>query len=122
MKKPLDPHPYPRDPRSRLFGPDLSDGGYVYVQDGQGEIWVLPDGPHMHPRILGLGLPAEYAGDLSVKNRRIIDVTNLSGTFQCDDPDGLLAVADRLIACGAVLVPGAVRFFPMDGSRPVVLK
>jgi hypothetical protein len=122
MKQPLDPHPYARDPRSRLFGTDLADGGYVYVQDSQGEMWVLPDGPHIHPRVLGSASPAEYAGDLTVQGGRVIDVTNLSGTFQCDDPDGLLAVADQLISLGAVLIPGAVRFFPMDGSHPVVLK
>src|SRR5262245_21341837 len=122
MKQPLDPHPYLRDPRSRLFGLDLTDGGYVYVQDAQGEIWVLPDGPHLHPRTRGAPLPVQYAGDFTIRGGRIIDVTNLSGTFQCDDPDGLLAVLNRLIALGAVVVPGAVRFFPMDGSRPIVLK
>lgn len=122
MKQPLDPHPYARDPRSRLFGTDLADGGYVYVQDGQGEIWVLPDGPHLHPRVLGSALPASYAGDLTVRGGSVTDVTNLSGTFQFDDPDGLLAVADRLVALGAAVASGAVRFFPMDGSRPIVLK
>jgi hypothetical protein len=50
-----------------------------------------------------------------------VNVTNLSGTFQCDDSDGLLEVAAELRRVGFVVEPGAVRFFPQDGSRPRVL-
>jgi hypothetical protein len=63
-----------------------------------------------------------YAGDLTVKDGTIVDATNLSGAFQFDDPAGLLAVADALEAVGLVVEPGAVRFFPMDGGAPVVLR
>ena len=122
MRQPLDRTPYPRDPRSRPIKPGIADGGYVYVQDVKGVIHVLPDGPHLHPRVLGGAQPAVYAGDLTIQNGNGGDVTNLSGTFQFDDPQGLLDVADELIRLGFTVVPNAVRFFPQDGSRPMILR
>ncbi len=121
MKPPLDPTPYPRDPRSTPIRPGLPDGGYAYAQDASGTIYVLPDAPHVHPRILGGGTSAKYAGDLTVRDGRIVDVTNLSGTFQCDDADGLLEIGEEIRRTGFVVDSGAVRFFPQDGSRPRVL-
>jgi len=50
-----------------------------------------------------------------------VDLTNLSGTFQFDDEDGLRDVADELRRSVLTVERGAVRFFPADGSRPVVL-
>jgi len=73
---------------------------------------VIPEG----------GEPAGYAGDLVIEHGRIKDVTNLSGTFQFEDPAGLLAVAFELERIGFEIDPGAVRFFPHDGSLPGVLK
>lgn len=122
MKRPLDPTPYPRDPQSRPITPGLPDGGYVYVQDGCDVIWVLPDGPHRHVRVLGNAEKAMYAGDLTIQHGKIRDVTNLSGSFQFDDPDGLLHVATVLEGEGLAIASGGVRFFPMDGSRPVILR
>lgn len=122
LKKPLDSTPYPRDARSRPAVPPLPDDNFVYVQDENGVIWILPDGPHRHPRVLGNAQPAKYAGDLRVLHGRIHDVTNLSGTFQCDDPNGLLEVAAELRRLGFEVEPGAVRFFPLDGSRPQILE
>lgn len=116
MKFPRDRRPVQRDKRSQPMQDRLPDGNYVYVQDTQGVIWALPDGPHRHPRVLGGGSPAQYAGDLVVENGRIHDVTNLSGTFRFDDPDGLLAVADQLERIGYHLnVGGAVL---STGRRP----
>ena len=63
-----------------------------------------------------------YAGDLTVEDGRIKDVTNLSGAFQFDEPAGLIAVAENLEGLGFTVERGAVRFFPMDGSSPVVLR
>ena len=122
MKDPQDPTPYPRDPRSRPVVPSIPDGGYVYVRDAGGTVWVLPDGPHMHPHVLGGGRPAMYAGDMTVRGGRVVDLTNLSGTFEFDDEDGLRDVATELQRLGLGVAPGAVRFFPADGSRPVVLQ
>ena len=122
MKAPLDTTPYPRDPRSTPIGAGIADGGYVYVQDANGIVYVLPDGPHLHPKVLGGVQPAAYAGDLTIQGGKIWDLTNLSGTFQFDDEDGLRAVAQQIRLQGIEVEPGAVRFFPPDGSRPVILE
>ncbi|MFM9966607.1 MAG: hypothetical protein ACKV2Q_35970 [Planctomycetaceae bacterium] len=121
MKFPRDKTPYPQDPRSQLLRPGTSDGLYVYVQDAAGTIHVLRDGPHLHPKVLGFGAPAMYAGDLVMLDGKITELTNLSGTFQFDDPDGLLNVAACLGELGIEVVSGAIRFFPVDGSRPRVI-
>lgn len=122
MKQPLDPTPYRQHRLSRRVSPDLTDGNYVYVQSEDDELWVLPDGPHRHPRILGYAKPVKYAGDLRVENGTIVDITNLSGTFLCDEPDGLIEAAELFRQSGLKLADSAVRFFPPDGSRPCVLQ
>jgi hypothetical protein len=121
-KHPVDATPYSRDPRCRLAAADAVSGSYVYVQDLRGDIYIVPDGPHLHAKVLGGGRPAAYAGDLTIENGEVTDVTNLSGTFQCDEPEGLLKAAEQLRRQGLSVRPGAVRFFPWDGSRPVVLE
>lgn len=121
-ESPLDPFPYPQDPRSKPIRPGIDDGIYVYVQDVDGDIYLLPDGGHLHPRVLGHAKPALYAGDLRVVQGKIVDVTNLSGTFQFDDPSGLLRVVRSLERSGFEIRKGTVRFFPMDGSVPRVLR
>lgn len=85
-------------------------------------VYVLPDGSHMHPRVLGGGQLALYAGDLVIERGNITELTNLSGTFQFDDEAGLLDVADACERQGVAGDAGAVRFFPSDGSRPVILR
>lgn len=122
MKYPLDKTPYPKDPRSRPIDTSFADGGYVYVRDDSGIVHVLPDGPHLHPKVLGGGQPASYAGDLTIQQGEVVDLTNLSGTFQFDDEAGLREVAEEIRKQGLIVVSGAVRFFPLDGSRPVVLE
>ena len=94
----------------------------MYVRDGSGTVWVLPDGPHMHPPVLGGACPAMYAGDMTIRGGRVVDLTNLSGTFQFDDEAGLRDVAVELRRQGLLVEAGAVRFFPADGSHPVVLE
>ena len=122
MKQPLDPTPYPQHKLSRKVTADLDDGNYVYVQSLDDEIWVLPDGPHRHPRILGKATPVKYAGDVRVENGTIIDITNLSGTFLCDEPGGLIEAAKLFRQSGLKLADHAVRFFPHDGSQPCLLQ
>jgi hypothetical protein len=121
-RKPLDPFPYRRDSRSRLIDSDLADGSYVYVRNEQGQIFVLPDGPHRHPRVLGGGAAALYAGDLRIEAGVVTELTNLSGTFQFDDAHGLLEVAALIRAVGLTIEPGRVRLFPNDGARPIILE
>ena len=122
MKHPLDKTPYPKDPRSCPITASIPDGGYVYVRDVNGTVQVIPDGPHLHPKILGGGQPALYAGDLTIQGGDVVDLTNLSGTFQFDDEAGLREVGEELRQQGLVVAKGAVRFFPADGSRPIVLE
>ncbi len=86
------------------------------MRDAAGVIYALPDGPHLHPKILGLAQPVLYAGDLTIMNGVITEVTNCSGTFQCDDRNGLRTVAIQLESLGFSLTRGAVRFFPSDGG------
>jgi len=76
----------------------------------------------MHPKVLGGAQPASYAGDLTIENGVITDLTNLSGTFQFKNRAGLLAVANQLERQGLTVKPGAVRFFPPDGTPPVTLR
>lgn len=122
LRVPLDPFPYAQDPRSRPADATLPDGLYAYVQDENGIVQAMPDGPHVHPKVLGGARSAIYAGDFTVANHTVADLTNLSGTFQFDDPGGLLAVADELRKQGLSIAPLAVRFFPADGSPPIVLQ
>jgi hypothetical protein len=122
LKFPHDRFPYKKDARSRAATPDLPNGCYVYVRDAKGAIHVLPDGPHLHTKILGEGAAAMYAGDMTIRNGHVRDLTNLSGTFSFDDAEGLLAVAEELERQGLVIEPTAVRLFPLDGSRPYVLR
>ena len=82
----------------------------------------VADEPHIHPKILGGGRSALYAGDLTLHGGKVVDLTNLSGTFQFDDEQGLREVAAQLRGQGLLVEVGAVRFFPLDGSRPVILE
>ncbi|HZZ79200.1 MAG TPA: hypothetical protein VFE62_11815 [Gemmataceae bacterium] len=122
MKYPLDSYPYPQDPGSQSLTSAIADGAYAFVQDVNGVIMVVADGSHVHPKILGGARPAMYAGDLTIVSGKVVDVTNLSGTFQFDDEDGLRAVASAMRNLGLTVEIGAVRFFPPDGSRPVILE
>jgi hypothetical protein len=63
-----------------------------------------------------------YAGDLTILDGKVVDLTNLSGTFEFDDEAGLKGVAEELRRQGLEVEPGAVRFFSPAGSRPVILE
>jgi hypothetical protein len=100
----------------------IGDGGFVYVRGSNGTVFILPDGSHVHPVVLTGGQPAMYAGDLTVRGSKVVDLTNLSGTFQFDDESGLRSVAAEIRRQGIPIEPGAVRFFPLDGSRPIIVE
>ncbi len=94
--------------------PELEPGAYVYVQDADGVVWVAPDGPHMHPQILGGARPAAGAGELSVEAGGVVtEVNNLSGTFQCG-PDTLAQVIQALEKQGAMVRPDAAQPFAWE--------
>ena len=122
LYRPRDPTPYPPHPAVAEPNGDTPDGLYVYAVSENGTLLILTDGPHRHPRILGLGRPAVYAGDMEIVGGHVVSLTNLSGTFQCDDPEGLRRVATRLRAAGLKLDWAAVRFFPADGGPPQTLE
>jgi hypothetical protein len=121
-KDPLDRSKHRRDRRSHPLNIDTADGNYVYVVASDGVIWVLTDYPHAHPRVLGSAHPAEYAGDLVIRDGRIAELTNLSGTFQFEDAAGLRQVAETIRNLGFEIEVSAIRFFPSDGSRPRILE
>ncbi|WP_425616642.1 hypothetical protein NA78x_000294 [Anatilimnocola sp. NA78] len=119
---PLDPFPYDQDPRSRILDSTIASGAYVYVRDSAGILHVLPDGPHLHPKILGGGLPATYAGELTIINGVATEVTNCSGTFQFDEREGLRTIAQQVTELGLHVGERAVRFFPLDGGPIEILE
>src|SRR5438270_12174966 len=85
-----DPERYRRHPQSTPFSASLPAGVYVYVQDCAGVVWMAPDGPHAHPRVLGGARPAVAAGELTLGEKgEVLSINNLSGTFKCA-PDCLL--------------------------------
>jgi hypothetical protein len=105
---PQDTTRYRRHPDSRRFSPDLDPGVYVYVQACDGIVWVLPEGPHLHPRVLGRTRPAVAAGELTVEaNGRVVLINNLSGTFRCR-PVSLFTAVGGLVAQGAVIDASAI--------------
>jgi len=107
-RKPKDKYRYPQDPRSRIYSKDLPEGEYVFVQDEQGAVWVLPNGPHYHPRILGNATPVAAAGEMVVGHvGEIIEINNLSGTFEFG-PEVLQEVVDYLKAQGAIVLDDAI--------------
>lgn len=116
VRYPLDSYPYEPDERTTALNGGMADGSYVFVRDLAGILRVLPDGPHLHPKVLGHGLPATYAGDLNIMKGSVLEVTNCSGTFQFDDREGLREVAAELRRLGFVVRDRAVRFFPPDGG------
>lgn len=124
MKPPLDQKDYERDRRTQEMRPPLPDGRYVYVQDGQDQVWVVPDvEPHLHPKVLGHRHLAKYAGDLTLRNGRITDITNCSGTFQFDEAEGLRDVVKVLRKTGWILEAGSVRLFShSQAQRPIILE
>ncbi len=122
-RKPRDRTPYPRHSRSRPLSLRIRAGTYAFVRDTIGKIHVVPDELHVHPKILGEGQSATFAGDMTLDSRgRITSLTNLSGTFRFWSKRGLLAVAVEIEELGFRIQDSAVRYFPSSGARPVVLR
>lgn len=122
MRYPRDRFGYERDSRSCPLQVGSASGVYVYVQDLDGVIHVVPDTEgHLHPKVLGGGQPARYAGDLTIEENTVMDVTNLSGTFQFRGKGGLLAVAEQLRALGFQISPRAIRWFNPDNGEQDIL-
>jgi hypothetical protein len=105
---PKDLERYMRHPNSVPFSPALEAGPYVFAQDIDGKVWATPDRRHPHPKILGRARPVVAAGELTVGEvGEILDINNLSGTFQCH-PDCLLTAIGGLLMQGAKIDDRAV--------------
>jgi hypothetical protein len=65
-KKPRDKRAYPQSPDSRPLGIGEQSGRFVYVVDIHDRIYIAPDGPHVHPLVLGLAQEALYAGEIEI--------------------------------------------------------
>jgi hypothetical protein len=105
---PIDDRRYKKHEQSVPFSPSLAPGDYVYVQDCWGVVWVIPDGPHRHPQVLGGARPAVAAGELTLgDNGEVLMINNVSGTFQCA-PDSLLTAVGGLIRQGATVSRQAI--------------
>jgi hypothetical protein len=122
-RRPLDRYAYERDPRSRMLSPDVGDGRFVYVVDLQSRIWVVPDdGPHLHPKVLGNRQSALYAGEMTIHQSCVKELTNCSGTYQFRSEQGLLEVAGLVELCGLRMEADSLVFHYFDRvSRPKVL-
>jgi hypothetical protein len=114
-KKPLDRRPYPQSTDSRPLGIGEQVGRFVYVVDLQDTIHVAPDAPHAHPRVLGLAQEALHAGEIAINQPgHVVEITNLSGTFQFSDRGSLCCVATHLRRIGFVV--NEVVWYPPNGS------
>ncbi|WP_029247622.1 hypothetical protein [Schlesneria paludicola] len=86
-------------------------GEYVYVQDANGIVHAVPQAAHAHPTVLGEGAPAAAAGEIIIDaNGVVIEINNLSGTFQ-HDGSVLKGVKEALELQGLKVAPGAIRPF-----------
>jgi hypothetical protein len=102
---------YPQSPLSKPANPLIEPGEYVFVQDADGIVHVVPNSPHMHPRVLGGGQPAAAAGEIVVDaNGVVTELNNISGTFQ-HSPGVLNAVKEALERAGIPVDPNAIRPF-----------
>ncbi|MBL8820992.1 MAG: hypothetical protein JNJ77_00265 [Planctomycetia bacterium] len=100
-KKPIDRMPYPRSVSSKAIDIGIPPGRYAYAVDIKETIHVVPDGLHVHPKILGNAREALYAGELAIDTRGIVsEINNLSGTFRFRSQRSLCGVAERLRMLG----------------------
>jgi hypothetical protein len=85
-------------------------------------IHIVPDGPHIHPKVLGGGREALYAGEIVIgPTGAVEEATNLSGTFRFKSKKSLCCVVTHLRRLGYVV--RNVTWYPPDGSTsPQVLQ
>ena len=110
-----------RHPASEKLDSARHAGGeYVYVVDETEAIFVVPDGPHRHPEVLGQGEGALYAGEIKLDPMgRVTELNNLSGTllnnlsgtFQFHSPAGLEWLLEKLAANGVEIDRAVVDFY-----------
>lgn len=115
-RPPKDRYPYSQSAESRPLSFQESKGRYVFVVDVHDVIHVVPDGLHMHPRVLGNAQAALYAGEIHIDMPGHVDeITNLSGTFRFSSQDSLCCVASSLQQLGFTV--GDVVWYSSNGNH-----
>ncbi len=98
--------------KNPLFAPisrATKPGTYVFVRDADGVIHVVPDGPGLHPTVLGSGQAASAAGEITVCSGGVIsEINNISYTFQFGS-DVLPGVKAALEQMGFRVAPNAIK-------------
>jgi len=104
----------PQNPQSRPITVDTPPGEYTFVQDSNGVIHIVPNGPHTHPGILGNGAPGAAAGEIVIgADGTIVEINNISFTFQ-HDGTVLQGVQESLESMGFTVRPNAQRPFTFE--------
>ena len=101
----------PQSPLSQPISPNTPPGTYVFVQDAQGVVHVLPQGAHLHPRVLGGGREAAASGEIVIgADGAVTEINNISFTFQHGSSvlRGVKAALERL---GLKVNPDAIKPF-----------
>jgi hypothetical protein len=115
-KRPVKPQQpgvrvHPRNPASAPISQATPPGKYVFVQDANGVVYVVPDGPHLHPTVLGGGQPAAAAGEVVIgPNGVVTEINNISFTFQ-HGGEVLPGVQSALEGAGLSVAPDAIKPF-----------
>jgi RHS repeat-associated protein len=101
----------PRHPSSRPISSSTEPGEYVFAQDGDGVVHVVPSGPHLHPTVLGGGKPAAASGEIVIGSNGVVtEINNISFTFQ-HDASVLPGVKRALEQAGLRVAPDAIKPF-----------
>ncbi|HEX4147203.1 MAG TPA: hypothetical protein VHY91_27145 [Pirellulales bacterium] len=91
------------------LSPSTPPGNYVYVQDADGVVNVVPNGPGLHPTVLGGGRPAAAAGEIVIGSNGVVtEINNISFTFQ-HGADVLPGVEAAVRRQGLAVAPDALK-------------
>jgi hypothetical protein len=116
-KLPGDRTAYKQNPSSVVLSSKVEPGTYVYVQDPQGVVHVVPNYSHMHPTVLGGFKPAAGAGTLTINEDGIVvEIDNTSGTFKFG-PETLPRVKAAIERQGLKVTPDAIHPFDWEDDR-----
>jgi hypothetical protein len=99
---------YGKNPFSAPATSTIPPGRYVYVQDADGVVHLVPDGSHLHPTVLGGGRSAAAAGEITIgPNGVVTEINNISYTFQ-HGPHTLPGVKSALEKAGLKCDPNSI--------------
>jgi hypothetical protein len=101
----------PKHPSSAPLSANTPPGNYVYAQDANGVVHVVPNGPGLHPTILGGGQPTAAAGEIIIDPDGVVtEINNISYTFQ-HGAEVLPGVQSAVERQGLAVAPGALKPF-----------